>query len=151
MRWARPEFRAAGLRCPTRERDLTNFDREPRLLRRHARWQNPCGYAETGAALGLSSGVSRSETGFEELLAPTKPDQTEAESCFRRAPLTSAPGYGLPLAANAAKSAIRSRTGRVEAGARTPEPASVGLTHYSPAGSRLWHLMGASASGRGCK
>jgi hypothetical protein len=50
-------------------------------------------------------------------------------------------------AANAAMSAIRSRTGRVEAGARTPEPARVGLTHYSPAGSRLCHVMGASASG----
>jgi hypothetical protein len=26
--------------------------------------------------------------------------------------------------------------------ARTPEPASIGLTHSSPAGSRLWHVMG---------
>jgi hypothetical protein len=55
-------------------------------------------------------------------------------------------GYGPPLAANEAMSAIRSRTGRVEAGARTPEPASVGLTHSSPAGSRLWHVMGLQRS-----
>ena len=45
-------------------------------------------------------------------------------------------------------SAIRSRTGRVEAGARTPEPASVGLTHLSPAGSRLGYVMGLQRSVR---
>ena len=56
------------------------------------------------------------------------------------------PGYGPPFAANPAMSAIRSRTGRVEAGARTPEPASIGLTHSSPAGSRLWHVMGLQRS-----
>jgi hypothetical protein len=55
-------------------------------------------------------------------------------------------GYGPPFAANETMSSIRSRTGSVEAGARTPEPASVGLTHSSPAGSRVWHVMGMQRS-----
>jgi hypothetical protein len=57
---------------------------------------------------------------------------------------------GRLFAANEAMSAIRSRTGRVRR-CSTAEPGSVGLTHSSPAGSSLWHVMGASASGRGCK
>jgi hypothetical protein len=57
-------------------------------------------------------------------------------------------GYRPPFAANEAISAIRSRTGRVETDARAPEPACVGLTHPSPAGSRLGHVMGLQRSVR---
>jgi hypothetical protein len=39
-------------------------------------------------------------------------------------------------------SAIRSRTGRVEAGARTSEPQVLAYPFPSPAGSRVWHVMG---------
>jgi hypothetical protein len=45
-------------------------------------------------------------------------------------------------------SAIRSRTGRVKAGARTSEPASISLTDSSLAGSRVWHVMGMQRSVR---